>query len=240
MELTVRAVTSVFEQTYQNIELIVVNDGSAEDDTRLSELLSGRKSAHYIKLEKNAGPGEARNAGIKQSAGRYIAFLDSDDTWEKEKLSIQMERMLRYGWSFSHTSYRRHDNRNGKVINVRSGWIHYDFPLPAFYCGIATPTVVLDRNMLSGESFRTDIRSSEDTLFWLALSKRMTLHGINAPLTNVFIGDSTTALDKSKQEQAMRLLANEGLKGHYFLLAVHALYRTVRKIQREISARVRP
>lgn len=239
IEVTHRAVSSIFAQTYSNIEIIVVNDASTEDDSILVRLFSTSTNLTYIKLHKNVGPGEARNLGISSAKGEYIAFLDSDDTWEEGKLEIQIDQMLRNGWPFSHTSYYRHDTRNGQIKMVRSGLRHYMFPWLAFRCLIATPTVVLDRSLLCDCSFRTDIRFAEDTFLWLKLSKRFVLHGIDKPLTNVFTGDSTTSLNNTIQIEALRLLAKEGLVGHHFLLVIHAVYRFIRIIQRKISGLLR-
>ena len=236
IELTQRAVISVFAQTYSNLEVIIVNNGSTEDDSTILELFSarGKLSYKYIKLQKNVGSAEARNIAVNTAIGRYIAFLDSDDTWETDKLKIQIEQMLKNGWQFSHTSYYRHDTRNDQLKTIRSGLNHYIFPWPAFHCLIATPSVVLNRNLLCGLSFRSDLRFAYDTLLWLELSKRITLHGIDKPLTHVFVGNLTTALNNSIQDEALRLLAMDGLAGHHFLLAIHALYRITRKIQRRI------
>jgi len=239
IELTHRAVRSVFAQTYSNLEIILVNDGSTEDDSRLVAFFPPGINVTYIKLRNNVGPGEARNIGINSSRGRYIAFLDSDDTWEEGKLEIQIDQMLKNEWSFSHTSYYRYDTRNGQMKSVRSGLHRYTFPWPAFRCVIATPTVVLDRDLLRGRLFRSDLRFAEDTFLWLALSKSVTLHGIDKPLTNVFTGNLTAALNNSIQAEALRLLAKDGLAGHHFLIAVHAVYRIARKIQRIISWRLR-
>lgn len=235
IELTRRAVSSVLAQTYSNFEIILISDASTEDDSILAELLSNKKNVVHIKLQKNVGPSGARNEGINSAKGEYIAFLDSDDTWEKDKLKIQIDQMLKNNWSFSHTSYYRHDTRNGQVKAVRSGLRHYIFPWPAFRCIIATPTVVMDRNLLCDFSFRSDLRFAEDTFLWLELSKRLILHGIDIPLTNVFTGELTTALNDSIHAKALRLLAIEGLAGHHILLSVHAMYRVARKIQRKIS-----
>ena len=85
-----KAVESVLSQGYQDLELIVVDDGS-EDDT--PEVVTGfGPDIKYIK-QKNKGPGAARNLGIKNSKGGFIAFLDSDDRWDKDKLGIQFKAM---------------------------------------------------------------------------------------------------------------------------------------------------
>lgn len=235
IEFTLRAINSVFSQNYREYEIIVINDGSTEDDSMLIDFFSTKRNLTYIKLPKNVGPAEARNVGINAAKGNYIAFLDSDDTWKKEKLSIQIDCMLTKGWNFSHTSYNRHDTRNGKVKVIRSGLCHYIFPFPAFHCLIATPSVIVDRNLLKDFSFRPDLRFAEDTLLWLALSKKTVLHGIHRPLVNVFTGNLTTALNFSIQERALQLLAKDGLKGHGFLQGIHLVYRLIRTIQRRIS-----
>lgn len=234
VDLAQRAVSSVFAQTYSSVEIIVVNDASTEDVSALIELLSSKENSKYISLNKNVGPGGARNIGIAVATGMYVAFLDSDDTWKEDKLAVQIGQMQKNRWGFSHTSYYRHDSRNGQVKVVRSGLHHYRFPWPAFRCLIATPTVVIDRNLLGVLLFREDIRFAEDTFLWLELSKHLTLHGIDKPLTNVFTGNLTTARNKPIQMAALRLLGKEGLVGHNFLCALHAIYRFAREIQRSM------
>ena len=214
MSLTESAIRSIFGQSYPNVETIVINDASTECDSRLKQLLLEGRNARYIPLEQNVGPGGARNSGIQASMGEYIAFLDSDDTWVREKLEIQIADMLRENWSFSHTSYFRHRAEDERVQIVRSGRHTYRFPLPAFHCGIATPTVVLKRSLLSGLSFRSDLRFAEDGLLWLALSKRTALCGIDKPLSHVYTGNLTTARDTWKQAEALKLMARHGLSDH--------------------------
>lgn len=91
-ELLLRAIESVLEQTYEEFELLVIDDGST-DNTR--EMVEGVKDPRiqYIRLEKNSGPAHARNIGIANAKYDYIAFHDSDDRWRKEKLEKQMDRL---------------------------------------------------------------------------------------------------------------------------------------------------
>jgi glycosyltransferase involved in cell wall biosynthesis len=86
-----RAIGSVLAQTYQNWELIVVDDAST-DDTK-GVVRSFRDSrVRYVKLERNSGPSRARNTGMHQARGQYLAFLDSDDEWLPHKLAIQLRQ----------------------------------------------------------------------------------------------------------------------------------------------------
>ena len=84
-----RAVRSVLNQTYQGFELIVVDDGSADDTGgAVKAFKDGR--LRYLRHEKNRGAAAARNRGIGAARGRYVAFLDSDDEWLPEKLAKEV------------------------------------------------------------------------------------------------------------------------------------------------------
>ena len=89
-KLIMPAIDSVLKQTYQDIELIVVDDGSTD---RTVELLKTIKDPrfYFVQTERNSGAPAARNIGIKQSKGEYIAFHDSDDIWMPHKLEKQLK-----------------------------------------------------------------------------------------------------------------------------------------------------
>ena len=83
--IVIRAIQSVLNQTYQNFELLVIDDGS-QDNTE--EIVTGihDNRIKYIRHEKNKGVAAARNTGIEAAKGEFIAFLDSDDEWLPNKL----------------------------------------------------------------------------------------------------------------------------------------------------------
>ena len=81
---TIKAIKSVLSQTYNNIELIVVNDGSTDDTYELLKKISDKRFIFYD--IKNSGASIARNYGIKKANGKYLSFLDCDDTYEKNKI----------------------------------------------------------------------------------------------------------------------------------------------------------
>jgi len=237
--VTCRALRSVLAQTYGAVELIVVNDGSTEDATQVRDLTGSQAHSIYVDLPANLGPAGARNAGLELATGDFVAFLDSDDIWAECKLEIQIGEMIRRGWKFSHTSYFRTDLRNGQKRRVRSGATSYRFPWLAFRCRIAVPTVIVERALIEGLSFRHDLRFAEDTFLWLALSKRTPLHGLDQPLSTVHVGPAAAALDLGIQAQALQLLGREGLAGYPAWQAAHGIYRGIRRTERLVRSIVR-
>lgn len=87
------SIKSVLNQTYKNLEIIVVDDGSTDNTKEEVEKIKDEK-IRYIKLEKNGGAANARNIGIMNSTGRYISFQDSDDIMYPNKLEIQIKNLI--------------------------------------------------------------------------------------------------------------------------------------------------
>ena len=163
------AIESVLNQTYQDYEIILVNDGSNENlDNFINKY--GEKINYYVQV--NSGAGAARNRGVKMARGKYIAFLDSDDLWEPNKLSVQIEFMenhREYFWS--HCSYRTFGCGDERIINIgeEAGRI---FPRCLASCRIATPCVIIRRDILVKDNrFSETMRYGQDTYLWVVLSQ---------------------------------------------------------------------
>ena len=103
----------VRSQTYENCELILVDDCSKDDGRRKIEgLLSEDKRIRLIAKPVNEGAARARNTGINAAAGRYIAFLDADDVWLPDKLERVLSFMEEKQAAFVFTSYEFRDGKN--------------------------------------------------------------------------------------------------------------------------------
>ena len=86
-------IDSVINQTYENWEMLIIDDSSTDNSINIiSDYCSSENRIKLIKLEENGGAAVARNRGIKEAEGRFIAFLDSDDLWHPEKLEKQLEK----------------------------------------------------------------------------------------------------------------------------------------------------
>lgn len=90
------AIRSVIEQQYRDIEIIVVDDGSMPPLELSNDLMSDSR-IKLVRLDKNKGPSAARNAGVRASSGEWLAWLDSDDIWYPQKLSLQMSFLDKLG-----------------------------------------------------------------------------------------------------------------------------------------------
>lgn len=84
------SIRSVLDQTYKNLELIIIDDGSTDGGKDIIFDIKNRDNRVKYLYKDNSGQGSARNLGIKNSEGSFIAFIDSDDVWEKEKIEKQI------------------------------------------------------------------------------------------------------------------------------------------------------
>ena len=163
-------IDSVLSQTYDNWELLIVDDCSSDNSC---ELIAGYydKRITLIGLEKNVGAAEARNIALRRAKGKYIAFLDTDDVWEKEKLAIQISFMQEHKIAFSFTAYQPISEDGSKLYSI----IHA--PKVVTYSSylkntiIGCLTVLIDREK-TGDFEMPNIRSSHDMALWLLIIRR--------------------------------------------------------------------
>ena len=200
VELVLQSVRSVQEQTYKNWELILVNDGSTENISGIADSVASDSRLRFIN-SNHVGASNARNLGIDSSTGRYIAFLDSDDLWDFQKLEKQIGFMLENNYSLSHTNYNRM-SFDGKLLakidlSDLSGNI---FSKCLYSCRIATPCVIVEREFLGDLRFPLDIGYGEDVCLWLELAWRGNWGLLQEPLTHVRVGDSSAYQDDYKQQ----------------------------------------
>jgi glycosyltransferase involved in cell wall biosynthesis len=168
--MLVDALDSVLEQTYKDIELIVIDDGSADNT---AEIIKRYGNDIFYEYQENAGPGAARNRGATICNGTYLTFLDSDDMWLKDKLKIQMETMSAnpdLNICYTDETWIRNGVRvnPGKVHAKYSGFI---FQKCVPLC-IISPSSVMIRKTLFAEigGFDESLPVCEDYDLWLRIS----------------------------------------------------------------------
>ena len=163
-----KTVQSILKQTYKNWKLIIVDDFSdAETKSKLKKI-SKIKNIQVFFLNKNRGAGFCRNFAIKKSRSPYLAFIDSDDIWEKNKLKKQINFMKKNNFSFSYTDYKTFDERKRKVNNPsKLNYFHF-----LRNTSIATSTMMIKRKIIGNIKF-TDTKICEDFFFKCKLLKKV-------------------------------------------------------------------
>jgi len=175
-------ITSVLKQTYKNIELIVVDDGST--DTTSKEIPKRFPSVIYVK-QPHRGVSAARNLGIQLAKGNYIAFLDSDDLWLPKKLEREVSCLTANpGYPVCYTNeiwIRKGIRVNPKKRHKKyGGWI-YPYCLPL--CIISPSSVILRREIFEmAGRFDESLPACEDYDLWLRVTARFPVYLIDDPL----------------------------------------------------------
>ena len=194
-------INSVLDQSYNNWEHILVNDFSTDDSMEI--ILSFMKLDKRIKLgfhDQNLGVAEARNLGTKLAKGNLIAFLDSDDKWEKDKLEVQVGFMLEKKCNLSHTAYRK-ININGDIVAnfiPVSKSIDYYKLLTHNEIGLLTSMYNVD---MLGKKYFTKM-GHEDYSFWLQILKNKECSlGINIVLASYRIHSNSLSHNKIRAAQ---------------------------------------
>lgn len=170
------SIESVLAQTYKNWELIIVDDGSQDETKNIIQLYANRdERIKCIFLNINQGVANARNIAIQNANGRFLAFLDSDDLWMKEKLFEQIAFMKNNGYAFTYHSYGTfYDDKNKYKKNLVPMSIDYNTLLKGNNTGSCI-AVCIDRYVVKN-IFMPDCKH-EDYVCWLNILKDNNLHG---------------------------------------------------------------
>lgn len=183
------AIESVLNQTYDNLEIIVVDDGSTDNTREVVNGLIGKsgQKVHYY-YQKNKGPGAARNFAVKEARGEYLAFLDADDLWLPDKLRLQMEIFSdNPDIGFIHTNYKLF-NAEGEIANYRFGITSLSqlsgniFPYLLRENIINGSTIIARKALLVESGGFAEEYLSEDYILWLKMAKKSKAGYISDPL----------------------------------------------------------
>lgn len=180
--LIMQTLESVFIQSFKNIEVIVVDDGSSDNTADI--ILKNYKSQVLILTLQHSGlPAVARNAGIEAAKGDFIAFCDSDDIWMENKLEIQMQELINSNFNFSCSNalvlgtsklYELPDQFRYKDLNKELVWNNF----------VINSSVLLRRDIIGQNRFviKEFFRGYEDYLLWLTLAPKLKISYHDQPL----------------------------------------------------------
>ena len=176
---------SVLKQSFKNFEVIIIYDDNDKQELKFLKKLinkSNKKKIRIILNRNNMGVGETRNKGIKNSKGKFLAFIDADDIWNKNKLKYQLEFMIKNNYNFTFTSYQIIDNMNN-LVSKRNVPKEISFNELLLDCNIGLSTVIIKKDILTNELQFPSLKTKEDLVLWLKISKKFKLIGLNKTLT---------------------------------------------------------
>ena len=196
-----QAIQSVINQSIPDWELLVVDDCSTDDTVEVVRRLAAQDArVRFASLSQNGGPAEARNMAMRRASGRYVAFLDSDDLWEADKLEKQIAFMERTGAKFSATAYDQIDE-SGKPLSTVCLPPHRTSYRKMLLLSnpIGNSTVMYDQQVL-GRFEVPPIRRRNDFALWLKILKKTPCcMGMDDILTHYRVRGSSVSSNKLAQ-----------------------------------------
>ncbi len=159
-----QSINSVIAQTYNNWELIIIDDSSSDNSLEIINKYKKKENIKILVLKKNKGVSFCRNLGMRLSKGKYIAFLDSDDFWTKDKLHGQIKFMSTTGYQFSFSDY--FSFKDGDFEKTKQTSIVRKLCFNSFIknTSINTSTMIVEKKIIKNIKF-PKLKIHEDYIF---------------------------------------------------------------------------
>lgn len=165
-------ITSIQAQTYENWEIVIVDDCSTDNTRKIVDALMAQDARiKYHCLETNSGAAVARTEAMRLAEGEYIAFCDSDDLWMPEKLEKQLQFMEDNGYAFSCTAYEQIDEESNSLNRVIKTVKKTDYNRLLLDCPVGNSTVMYNVEKM-GKFEVPNIRKRNDDALWLTMLKK--------------------------------------------------------------------
>ena len=213
-QMVKRAAESVLNQTYKNIELIIVDDSPSDYELReevkeMAESLGER--VRYIQHEENKGACAARNTGIQASNGEFIGFLDDDDEWLPEKTEKQLEKFTDERVALVYCGHYEVDGVK-KIKRMydavyMSGEV-FEQLIYGNYIGSNSFPLIRKNVLVELGGFDVNLKAAQDFEMWLRIAKRYRIDYVDEPLVNYYIhgGEQITKNSLGRAEAFLRII----------------------------------
>ena len=227
-----KAIQSVINQSYKKFELLIIyDDENLEDYHKIKKFIGNNKKIKIIINNKNLGAGYSRNIGIRHSNGNIISFIDSDDTWNSQKLKKQLYFMNKNNYAFTFCGYKKIFDKKSINVKSNSAYLGYNDLLKS--CEIGLSTVMLKKKIINSHLF-SNLKTQEDFAAWLKITKNNKAFFLNELLVNWYSTENSLSSDfKQKIKDAYRVYhihqKFSKIKSIYYLLIL-----SINSIKRKI------
>jgi glycosyltransferase involved in cell wall biosynthesis len=216
-----RSIDSVLSQTYKNLELIIVDDGSTDNTKEVIDSINDERLV-YIK-QKNQGASAARNKGIDIAKGKYIAFNDSDDVWHLDKLEKEITKLKENNADVVFCKQFTFGNLRKIIIpkHFKEGFLEKRMlPIGFLLQGVLGKAEIFKHNL-----FNTELPISQDFEIMLRIHQNYSIYCIDEPLFDYYIQKDSISIDNEKMAKDLEyiLIRNKNLiKKHSLYLEILA------------------
>ena len=164
---------SIFGQSFKNWKLLIVDDNSNDETKNVIKRYDLNKKIKTIWLKKNKGAGFCRNLAMRNTKSEYIAFIDSDDIWEKEKLSKQLDFMVKNKYHYTYTNYLpfKSDKKQNNLKEIKPEK-YFTFKKFMKDTSIATSTMIIKKSSIENVKF-SNAKICEDYFFKCQILKKV-------------------------------------------------------------------
>lgn len=201
------AAQSVLKQTWRDLELIIVDDGSTDNTEEVVAKINDDR-VRYIKMEKNCGACAARNQGIDLSKGEFIAFHDSDDVWRPQKLEKEMHAIQKSGADIVFCKLVKHDQDGSQTympIGCSEGFLK---PVVSLF-GIGTQTLLGKSEVFKNTRFDPEMPRFQEFELLYRASKKYSIYCVDEGLVDYYVGDDSISSNPKKLYRACELLCDK-------------------------------
>lgn len=211
------AIESVLQQTYENFELLLVNDGSTDRSEKLCKSHLADSRVKYI-YQENGGVSCARNNGIAHASGDYICFLDDDDLWLSDKLAKQVAFIEslddpKFGLCYTALELITQEGRRTGVIQAHHAKKDIFKELLCKNLVDCTSSVLIPKKVfLDVGVFNEALSRAEDYELWLKIAKKYHVYSIAEPLVLYREHKNKLSADLEKMEQATLFVVDAAIK----------------------------
>ncbi|MCD7804505.1 MAG: glycosyltransferase [Oscillospiraceae bacterium] len=198
-----RSIRSVLNQTYSDLECIVVDDGSTDNTAEVVQSINDGR-VRYYRLEHNSGACAARNKGIELAVGEYIAFQDSDDVWREHKLETQIEVLNKSSADVCFCVLMKHSVEGNKTflfpIEISEGFVAYETLCEKG--GVSTQTIFAKSYVFKDCLFDTNVRKSQDYEWSIRAGEKYSFYLLAEPLVDQYMQKVSITLNMAFDYEA--------------------------------------